>query len=110
MPPIPTEDSQSWHLDKRVSIGILLALIANAGAGLVFVSKLETRVTAAEDEARRHERADEFERQERKETFALLSARMDRMTQERNERDAVMLGRIDRIDTKVDQLLARNRP
>lgn len=42
------DHADHWHLDKKVPIGIILALFAQFMGGIWFVSKLEARVLALE--------------------------------------------------------------
>lgn len=38
----------SWHLDKRVNVSIILMLAAQVAAGIWFASKMDSRLTAVE--------------------------------------------------------------
>lgn len=37
-----------WHLDKRIPIAIIVAILVNSGLGVWYASKLDSRVTAVE--------------------------------------------------------------
>lgn len=39
---------ESWHLDKKIPIAIILALALHAAAGIWFASKMDSRLTAVE--------------------------------------------------------------
>jgi hypothetical protein len=41
-------DDSKWHLDKKVPISIIVAMFAQFGGGLWFISKLDARVVALE--------------------------------------------------------------
>lgn len=42
------QKQKEWHLDRKVTLSLILALLANAGATVWWASKLDTRVTAVE--------------------------------------------------------------
>lgn len=44
-----TDVSGSWHLDKRVNISIIVALLVQAAVGVWQVSKMDSRVASAEE-------------------------------------------------------------
>ena len=43
----PTVDSQ-WHLDKKVPISIILAMLMQFAGGLWFIARLDARIIALE--------------------------------------------------------------
>lgn len=42
------EPSDGWHLDKKVPISIIVAILIQFGGGLWFVSRLDARIIALE--------------------------------------------------------------
>ena len=62
----PRPDQTDWHLDKKISIGIILSLMANFFAGSWFASKLDSRVGSLEDATKNSTQV--FERMIRVET------------------------------------------
>ncbi len=81
---------EGWHLDKKVPISIILALLAQGAGGIWYLGRIEARVTQLEHDtqitiAQQHDRD---ERQDRAMTEALallradmrdLSAKLDRL-------------------------------
>ena len=45
-----TERVKEWHLDRKVTISLILALLVNAGATVWFAAQLDQRVAHLEDE------------------------------------------------------------
>ena len=43
--------SESWHLDKRIPVALILALLAQFGGGVWWISSIESRVTFLEKQA-----------------------------------------------------------
>ena len=43
----PVKDQQ-WHLDKKVPISIILAMLGQFGGGLWFIARLDARIIALE--------------------------------------------------------------
>lgn len=50
-----TDEQQvkEWHLDRRVTLALIVALLANAGATIWWASKIEQRVTVIEAQGQR---------------------------------------------------------
>lgn len=44
---------KEWHLDRKVTLALIVALLANAGATVWWASRLEQRVTAIEGQQSR---------------------------------------------------------
>lgn len=42
------ENRREWHLDRKVTLGLILALLANSGATVWWASRLEQRVAHIE--------------------------------------------------------------
>jgi hypothetical protein len=81
---------KSWHVDKAVSLGILIALVCNIFAGIWYASKIDSRVAALEVATKDNTQV--FERLVRVET------QLD------NFKDA-----INRIDLSVAKMADRSR-
>jgi hypothetical protein len=76
-----------WHLDRKVPIGIIVALIAQLGTMVWYASKMESRIFALESlQAAQHER------DERQDNASSAS-------------DALIRAQLVRIDDKLDRLL-----
>ena len=72
-----------WHLDKKVPISIIVTVLTQFVAGVIFFAKLEGRVQSLEA-ARPEERLSQRERDERQdrenaEAFALTRAQLEKM-------------------------------
>ena len=80
---------EHWHLDKKVPIGIIVAMLAQFAGGLWFVSKLDARVYSLETAAVMQRETDQ--RQDD-------SARSTR---------AEVLRQLERIDEKLDRLIEK---
>ncbi len=84
---------EQWHLDKKVPIGIIVAMLMQFAGGLWFVSKLDSRIYNLEKDALLQRETDQ--RQDD-------SARATR---------AEVLRQLERIDEKLDRLIEkRTRP
>lgn len=80
-----------WHLDRKVPIGIIFAMLLQFCGGLWFVSKLDARVLALEGaQAQQHDRD---ERQDR--------AGDEKLNQLHRQ--------LERIDEKLDRLIERRK-
>ena len=81
------QDRDHWHLDKKVPITIIFALLAQGAAGLWFVSKLESRIYALESKE--------------------LSQRDRDDRQDNAVRDAMagVARQLERMDAKLDRLV-----
>jgi hypothetical protein len=44
------DDDGNWHLDKKVPIGLMLGLALNAGLGIWYASKLDSRISYLEQD------------------------------------------------------------
>jgi hypothetical protein len=89
------DHEDGWHLDKKVPISIIAAMLVQLAAALWFVSKLDARVIALETALiAQHER----------------DALQDKAS---NDSDTLIRMQLTRIDDKLDRLLAgaqRNKP
>jgi hypothetical protein len=78
-----------WHLDRKVPIGIIVAMLMQFGGGLWFVSKLDARILSLEASTlAQHERD---------------KAQDHSATQSRSE----ILRQLERIDEKLDRLIEK---
>lgn len=87
-----TRNESGWHLDKKVPIGIIAAMLMQFAGGLWFVSKLDSRIGTLESE-----RTAQHERDER---------------QDNTTKEALgqMRRQLERIDEKLDRLIERRKP
>jgi uncharacterized coiled-coil protein SlyX len=86
-----TRDQTGWHLDRKVPIGIIAAMLMQCAGALWFVSKLDARILALEGaQSTQHERD---ERQDRSSSEAL----------------AQLHRQLERIDEKLDRLIEKGR-
>lgn len=90
-----TEPGQSsdWHLDKKVPISLLVAIVLQAVACIVYVSRMEAR----------------FDQR-----MALLEAdnrtlhdRDSEMLRTRQDETKLLVDRLDRLEQKLDRLIER---
>lgn len=44
-------EEKSWHLDKKVPLGLIIGLMINALCGIWYASKLDSRVAVLEQQA-----------------------------------------------------------
>lgn len=84
-------DDDVWHLDKKVPISIIAALLMQFVAGLWFVSKLESRIVALEE----HEQI-QGQRDSQQDLATAEHARS-------------LSARLDRIESKLDRLIEDRR-
>lgn len=92
MPNKPDPLAENWHLDRKVPIGIIAAMLMQLAGALWFASKLDSRVLALEsDRATQHERD---ERQDKASAEALSQLQRQ----------------LERIDEKLDRLIERRKP
>jgi TolA-binding protein len=80
-----------WHLDKKVPIGIIVAMLAQGAGGLWFVSKLDARVLALESA-----QSSQHERDERQDKAAADSM-------------GFLQRQLERMDEKLDRLIERRK-
>ena len=91
--PIPFDSR--WHLDKKVPISLIVALLVQAGTTLWFISKLDARIASLE-------------------AMGIITAatQHDRdAAQDKNVTDAIQLVRsqLERMDDKLDRIIERPR-
>ncbi len=91
MPTISKTEDGGWHLDKRVPITLILAIIAQTISFVWFFSKMDSRIQALETAALSQK--DRDDRQDRTAAEILSSLRMD----------------IKEVDRKLDRLIERER-
>lgn len=76
MPNPPADEAETgWHLDKKVPISLIIAILAQMAGGLWFASKLDARLERLE--AARVEQHDRDERQDRSSADAVGLLRSD---------------------------------
>lgn len=46
-------EDPNWHLDKKVPVGLMLGLALNAGLGIWYASKLDSRISYLESDGAR---------------------------------------------------------
>lgn len=46
---------KEWHLDRKVTLSLILALLLNAGSTVWWASKLDSRITSLEDKNAKYE-------------------------------------------------------
>jgi cyclopropane fatty-acyl-phospholipid synthase-like methyltransferase len=77
---------KEWHLDRKVTLALILALLANAGATVWFAAQLDQRVTTIEN---------------RQEQWA---SSPERITKVETQIEGVREG-IKRIESKLDRII-----
>lgn len=89
------DDNEAWHLDRRVPITLIITLLLQAGAGLWFAAKMDSRLVALE-EARLEQRGRD-DRQDRavSETATLIRGDLSYIRQQLDQliRDGVGVAR-----------------
>jgi hypothetical protein len=80
-----------WHLDKRVPIGIIFAMLGQMAGALWFASKLDSRILALE--AATLAQHDRDERQDRTNSEGM----------------SMVHRQLERIDEKLDRLIEKGR-
>ena len=83
---VQPQTREHWHLDKKVPVGIIVAMLMQFAGGLWFLSKLDSRVysleTAAVMQRERDQRQDELAQVARGEVLRRLEnmdAKLDRL-------------------------------
>lgn len=84
-------DQTSWHLSKSVPITLIVAIVAQTGALIWFISKIDSRIQALEHAAVLQRERDNSQDAAARE--ALASLRSD----------------IREVDRKLDRLIERSR-
>lgn len=80
---------EQWHLDKKVPIGIIVAMLVQFAGGLWFVSKLDSRIYTLE-------------------TAAVMQREIDqRQDDSARATRAEVLRQLERIDEKLDRLIEK---
>ena len=83
---------EHWHLDKKVPIGIIAAMLLQFAGGLWFVSKLDSRIYTLE-------------------TAAVMQRETDqRQDDQARATRAEVLRQLERIDEKLDRLIEKRAP
>ena len=72
------EDSR-WHLDKKVPVGIIIALFIQFMGGVWFMSKLESRILALETVQTDQRLRDDRQDRATAEAVAMIRAQLDRI-------------------------------
>jgi Tfp pilus assembly protein PilO len=85
------EDLNRWHLDKKVPITLLMTIVVQTVLGVVFLTKLDSRVARLEDDRHAQLRRDESQDNEARAAVAQLRSYLDR------------------IDGKLDRLIERGQ-
>jgi hypothetical protein len=85
-----TRPEERWHLDKKVPIGIIVAILVQSAMGVWYVSKLDSRIYALEVG-----KTDQHERDERQDKTTVES-----MT--------LLQRQLERIDEKLDRIIEKH--
>jgi hypothetical protein len=72
-------DEAHWHLDKKVPVGIIVALFLQFMGGVWFMSKLESRIMALESVQIEQRLRDDRQDRASAETVAIIRAQLDRI-------------------------------
>ena len=84
-------DRRGWHLERSIGLDVIIAFLALMFSGLAYVIHEDTRVTKVEDRATALEQAD---------------IRIEKsVTVQKDD----LVKKVDRIEDKVDQILAERR-
>lgn len=89
--PIPFDTR--WHLDKKVPISLIVALLTQGGTTLWFIAKLDARIASLEAMS-----------------IVQVASQRDRdLNQDKNVTDAIQLVRsqLERMDDKLDRIIER---
>jgi len=88
---LPTPDPNGWHLKKEIQLGHLVTTIAVALSAVMYINKLDQRITLIEQKV-----ADQKEQSERE-----LKMTADSMS--------LLRGQLDRMDSKLDRIIESKR-
>lgn len=89
----PEKKSEPWHLDRKVSITLILAIVAQTCGAVWWAATLDSRVKAFEDKVTRVEAKIDAQHDD--------PVRLARLEGGRDEQNR----RLDRIEAKLDRLL-----
>ena len=81
-----------WHLDKRVPIALIFAIAMQTGAAILWIAKTESRIQVVEN------------------TLSARSSIVDRFLKVEADTYSLrveVMGRLDRIENKVDRVIER---
>lgn len=87
--------SNDWHLDRKVPLSIIFALVVWIVTGIVQMSDLRSRVAAVEGT--------------RVETMSIQHERDDRQDSDNREAFTLMRAQLEKMDGKLDRLI-ESRP
>lgn len=78
-----TTPKEGWHLDKKVPVSIIFVLIAQFIGGVMFMQRLDGRVTTLEvsrsDALSQQRDRDEHQDRENADAFTLMRAQLEKM-------------------------------
>jgi len=91
MSPKPSSAAEHWHLDKKVPIGIILAILMQGLGAVLYVARMEARLD---------QRLALIEADNRQ-----LHLKDDDTTRQREADAAALVSRLDRLEAKLDRLI-----
>ena len=91
-----TREAESWHLDKKVPVAIIVTLILQIFGAAWIASKLDSRVEALEKSDVRHERSIDVLTTER-------DGNRERLTR-LEEASKTTLDLVRQVDSKIDRM------
>ena len=97
-----TDDDNRWHLDKKVPIALVVALLVQAGSTIWFGAKLDSRVVALEDARLVQHQTDDKQDKSGADSITVLRT-------ERAEAINLLRSDIKDVSAKLDRLIERDR-
>jgi hypothetical protein len=89
----PNPDNQGWHLDKKVPITLILALLMQAAGGLWFIADLRKDV--------------ELLKSQQAAQFSVQRDRDERQDRQQADSWAMVRGELQNIQAKLDRLIEK---
>lgn len=97
-----TGSREHWSVDKKIPLALMLAILAQTGAGVWWASALNTRVTSVETHS--------IQVDTTLTKIAADSATADVRTARLEERYSAIEDTLKRLDDKMDKVLDQQRP
>ena len=101
MTTVDGQDERSWHLDKRLTIGLIVALLTSMGQGVWYESKMDSRLQQVTETEINHENRlaarETWEREDQ-----LTHNKVDSRLAVLETQNATLIAAIQRLEDKLD--------
>jgi hypothetical protein len=73
------DDGEQWHLDKKVPVGLIIALLTQGAAGLWFIADIKKDVELLKAQAIVQHDRDERQDKSANDTYAVIRTQLEKM-------------------------------